>query len=172
MEIWKDIPGYSNYQISSKGRIWSKFKNREVFPNLTNEGYLRKMGLRADNGKIKHELVHRLVAITFIENPNPKKFNIVNHLDSNRTNNSIDNLEWTDSIGNLNHAREQGSRADMKTNPGKKVLRLDKEGNILQEYQTLTEASADVGRAIGSIHSVLRGRTKTSAGYYWKYKEE
>lgn len=171
-EIWKEIPGYSNYLISNKGRIWSKFKNREVFPNITSEGYLRKMGLRADNGKIKHELVHRLVAITFIPNPNPESYDIINHIDSNRQNNCVENLEWTNKFGNLDHARKAGRRDNMKTNPGKRVVKMDKDGKVLAEYETLTKAAEDIGRSLSSLCSALRGDSKTCAGYYWKYKED
>ena len=91
MEIFKDIKGYPNYQISNYGRIWNKKKQRYVAQNHNNRGYCQ-VWMYAINGKRKHELVHRLVALAFITNPEKKPE--VNHIDRDKTNNSIDNLEW------------------------------------------------------------------------------
>lgn len=99
-EVWKDIPGYEGmYQISNLGRVKSLgstiregWNLKEKILKLTKEpkGYL-KVGLRK-NGKIKTVRVHRLVAESFVANP--ENLPEVNHKDENKENNLADNLEW------------------------------------------------------------------------------
>jgi hypothetical protein len=102
-EIWKDIKGYEGlYQVSNLGRVksleryktnWSKkqcVKERVLKPILANTGYY--MVVLSKNGITKSVLVHRLVAETFLSNPN--NLEQVNHKDENKLNNNIDNLEF------------------------------------------------------------------------------
>ena len=91
MEIFVDIKGYPGYQISNLGRVWSAKRNRYMNPVANNSGYLQ-IKLIAANGKRKGELVHRLVALHFVENPEGKPE--VNHINHRRQDNSATNLEW------------------------------------------------------------------------------
>ena len=91
MEIFKDIKGYPGYQISNLGRIWSSKRQRYMKPVNNGTGYLQ-IKLIAANGKRKNELVHRLVALHFVDNPDGKPE--VNHIDHCRQNNDATNLEW------------------------------------------------------------------------------
>ena len=94
-EIWCPIKGYENiYEVSDKGRVKSlKFgKERILKLGITTDGYLMVKLLK--NGEKKNLLVHRLVAQTFI--PNPDNLPEVNHKDENKENNSVQNLEWCD----------------------------------------------------------------------------
>lgn len=103
MEIFKDIKGYGGYQISNLGRVWSCKRNRYLALTPNNVGYLQ-VKMIANNGKRKNELVHRLVALTFIDNPNG--YPEVDHIDRNRENNNADNLRWitkSDNNRNKNH---------------------------------------------------------------------
>lgn len=114
-EIWKDIHGYENsYQISNKGRIKSKdrfVKNRNK--NCKIKGQLMTLQVRntyyvinlRKNGKRKAYQVHRLVAETFI--PNPNNYSIVNHKDENPLNNNITNLEWCTQKYNIRHSKHK-----------------------------------------------------------------
>ena len=100
MEIFKDIKGYPGYQISNQGRVWSCKRNRYLSPFTNNSGY-KQINIIAANGKRKGELVHRLVALAFIDNPDhlPE----VDHIDRNKENNNVDNLRWiTKSENNKN----------------------------------------------------------------------
>lgn len=100
MEIFKDIKGYPGYQISNLGRVWSTKSNRYLSPYENNSGYLM-INIQAANGKRKHELIHRLVALHFVDNPEGKPE--VDHIDRNRKNNNANNLRWlTKSENNLN----------------------------------------------------------------------
>ena len=90
MEVWKDVRGYEGfYEVSSKGRIRNS-KTKHILSPGKPQGY-HYVALY-NNGVRKNKQVHRLVAEAFLENPN--NYPIPNHKDENRTNNSIDNLEW------------------------------------------------------------------------------
>ena len=100
MEIFKDIKGCPGYQISNQGRVWSSKRNRYLALTPNNTGYLQ-VKIIAANGKRKNELVHRLVALHFIDNPEGKPE--VDHIDRDKTNNNAENLRWaTRSENNLN----------------------------------------------------------------------
>lgn len=90
-EVFKNIKGYQDYQISTKGRIWNAKKQRFVATFRNNNGYVQ-VPMYANNGKRKKELVHRLVAIAFIDNlENKPEVNHINHI---RDDNNVENLEW------------------------------------------------------------------------------
>lgn len=122
-EIWKDIKGYESvYQISSKGRVKSFKRNSShgqiLKPNLDTRGYL-KVALSVF-GVYKSKRIHRLVATTFINNPNNKPE--VNHKDGVKTNNESKNLEWVTRLENKRHASKNGLVAKGKM---KKRLTID-----------------------------------------------
>ncbi len=111
MEIWKDIYGYEGaYKVSNLGRIQSLLrkntKGKILNPAKNNRGYLR-LGL-CFKGKIRYDSVHRLVAEAFI--PNPKNLPEVNHIDGNKLNNRVENLEWVTKGENQIHAYKTGLR--------------------------------------------------------------
>lgn len=104
-EIWMDVVGYKNlYQVSNIGRVKRLKGNRCLSDRVlkhssVGDGYCRVALCK--NGNPKTRFVHRLVAIAFI--PNPKNKATVNHIDSNRLNNRINNLEWMTMTENSNH---------------------------------------------------------------------
>lgn len=113
MEIFKPIPGYSLYEISNYGRIKTfNWKNKGIEaimkPALDPGGYFRTMLKRDSDGKIGTVKVHRLVALTFLGNPTNAN-DSVNHKDSIRSNNHIDNLEWCTHSQNIKHAYDKGN---------------------------------------------------------------
>ena len=155
-EVWKDIKGYPNYQISNMGRVWSKTSQRYLSQSKNNKGYYQ-VHMIAINGKDKLELVHRLVALMFIDNP--KGYPEVNHIDRNKENNYFSNLEWTTRSGNNRN----------KTN-NRAILQYDKEGNLLKRYGSIAEAAEAVGGAISSIYSYFRRNQKLYKGFIWKFE--
>lgn len=96
----KDIPKFEGlYAATEDGKIWSYYKNKFLKTTLTKEGYLKVVLVK---NKIHYnKLVHRLIAQTFLENPN--NLPIINHKDENKINNSINNLEWCDYKYNSNY---------------------------------------------------------------------
>ena len=116
MEIWKDIEGYENkYQISNLGNVksletWTgdKYIKREkILKNMVyGNGYYYVC--LSKNGKVKKYKVNRLVAQAFIPNPENKPF--TNHIDGDKLNNNVDNLEWCTQSENMKHASKMGLR--------------------------------------------------------------
>lgn len=108
-EIWKDIPGYEGYyQVSNIGNVKSlerkdklgrKVRSKIITPIVTSKGYL-EVGLYKDGNRHIFK-IHRLVGLAFI--PTVKDKNEINHIDENKQNNMVDNLEWCNRSENVNH---------------------------------------------------------------------
>jgi len=172
-EIWKDIEGYENlYQISNKGRVKSLNYNRtgkEKILKLQKSSLKRaqyfNINLRKD-GKVKQYLVHRLVALTFL--PNPNNYPCVNHKDENKQNNCLSNLEFCSYKYNNNYGTSK-ERARLKriNNPktSKPVKCLDLETNKETIYPSIHEAGRQLGIKFQSIHQYLR-KEKTYKNRY------
>lgn len=174
-EVWKDIKGYEGlYQISNLGRVKSlqKIVNQRRRSCYTKEKILKPNVLWTNylyvnlykNKKPKHCLIHKMIAIAFIPNPMNKPF--VNHIDGNKQNNSIDNLEWVTSSENNLHAIRNSLR---KYETQKKKIKQIKNGIVIAKYNSLTEAHNITGIRIGAISAVLTKRIKSSGGYEWEY---
>lgn len=105
-EVWKDIKDYEGiYQISNLGNVKGLKRNKIKSPTLNSWGY-QVVSLTKPNTKLKSVLVHRLVAIAFINNLENKEQ--VNHIDGNKTNNCKSNLEWCNQFENMQHAFKLG----------------------------------------------------------------
>ena len=117
-EIHKDIKGYETlYSVTNFGRVYSK--RNKIYLELDKSIQPQTTYLRAvfqDNGRIERHLLHRLVAIYFIPNPENKPF--VNHIDNNGENNHITNLEWCTQSENLIHAQKQGRLFEAQSKGG------------------------------------------------------
>lgn len=154
MTEWRKIAGYPNYSVSSCGAVRNDETGREMTIVTGKNGYLYVGVCRA--GRPKSLPVHRLVATAFIPNPEHKRE--VNHLDGRKTNNRLENLEWSTSSENKRHA---------KNVLGKYVspVRCVETGVV---YASQREAAASVGRAFQSISACLRGKQATCGGYHWE----
>lgn len=104
-----DLGGYEiKYKVSNDGRVWSEYIQDFMKPYFSKGGYLRvKVNFGDRNKKF---MVHRLVAMAFIENKNPEVFTQVDHIDCNRTNNNVENLRWVTPKENTQHSLKLGNR--------------------------------------------------------------
>lgn len=101
MEEFRDLKGFENYQISNLGRIYSKKKRCCLkVKRLGNNGYYQVR--LSNNGVYVYKNLHRLIAETFI--PNPNNYRTVNHINGNKFDNRIENLEWLDDCNQQHHA--------------------------------------------------------------------
>lgn len=173
MEIWKDIPNYEElYQVSNLGRVQSlhyRHSDKTVILSAGNcKGYLRVP--LSKNGKTVLHHIHRLVAEAFI--PNPDNLPEVNHIDENKSNNCVENLEWCNHRYNSRYGtRIQRESISHINHPklSKQVLCI--ETNII--YQSVHEAERQTGIGFSEIASVCRGfrNRQTAGGFHWKYVE-
>ena len=167
MEIW-DIEGYEGlYQVSNLGRVKSLnykcTKEEKILkPKVCKKGYLM-VGLYKE-GKRRYYLVHRLVAETFIDNPEDKPQ--VNHKDEDKTNNKVENLEWVTSKENNNYGTRTEKVAKSLSKP---ICGINIKTNERIEFPSTREAGRS-GFKQGNIVDCLKGRYKTHKGYKWFYK--
>lgn len=142
-ELWKPIEHNPNLMISSKGRVLIKAHanvKEEIRENFfkDKDGY-SKINIRRADGKYTQASVHRLVAEAFI--PNPENKQCVNHKDSNRSNNSVENLEWVTHKENVYHSYLFGNRKKCKSVP-KNTLLTDfqiSQINFLRQHYTVNQ---------------------------------
>lgn len=188
MENWRDIEGYEGlYQISNIGRV--KSLERTV-PNYNQTGFTnsfkrikeRIMKTKKDrkgylyvelynNGKSKVFKIHRLVAMMFLSNVDNKPQ--VNHLDGNKENNCVDNLEWCTNIENQRHAWYTGLQKPKfsENNPkAKKVLQYDLQGNFIREWNCMMDIERKMNISHTSISLCCRNKVENIKGYIWRYK--
>ena len=97
-DVWKPIKDYEKYFVSRDGQVWSSF-NRSIFSQQIVSGY-KSVSIGYPKSLFKH--VHRLVAMTFLDNPS--NLPIVNHKDGDKMNNNLENLEWMTVSENNQHA--------------------------------------------------------------------
>lgn len=171
-EIWKTIKGFENYKVSNTGKVYSLDKSKVMKPWKINSGY-QAIAL-VDKGISKRMLVHRLVALNFIDNPLNKPQ--VNHIDGDKLNNSVDNLEWTTASENINHNKVLGrldthtAREALNKVQTKAVNQLDiATGKVIATYNTISEASKSTGSQNGKITMVCQGKRNSHNGYRWEY---
>ena len=171
------IDGYDNYLACSNGIILSTKtgKAKPLKPLDNGNGYLAVS--LSKNGKVRRFYIHRLIAESFLENIEKKEE--VNHIDGNRGNNSLSNLEWVTRSENHHHRyKVLGQRGvnygktGAKNWKSKPVLQYDKEMNFVAEYPGVMEAQRQTGISESNIRCVIYGRSKTAGGYKWEYKAQ
>jgi uncharacterized protein with PIN domain len=157
-EIWKQVPDtIKTYWVSNLGR----FKNSSgiilVNSKPTVSGYI-SVGI--DNVTYR---LHRIVALTFIENPENKEQ--VNHIDGIKTNNAVSNLEWVTNQENQIHKFKTG----LGNNYTRKIGQYDLENNLIKEFSSIVGAAKELNIGKSNIGGVCKNRYKQSAGFIFKY---
>ena len=152
------VENYSSYGITSCGKVWSYKSNKFLSQRYDKYGYLR-VTLMNDDKKMKTELIHRLVALAYIPNPDGKE--TVNHKDENKENNCVSNLEWMTRQENLNY----GTRGQRQSDKVSKPVRCIETGII---YKNARVAAKEIGIDSSNIYYCLNGKRKTAGGFHWE----
>lgn len=158
----------TSYFISENGECFNSTTNKYLKGQVSNSGYLNFNLTLPDKTK-KRLYAHRLVAIAYIENNNPEATE-VNHIDGNKANNNVNNLEWVTPSENIKHAVNSGLINS------KKIYCFNKDKKLIKEYFNLAELIKETGFNASSIAQELRkddsiGKT-LSYGYFWSYEPE
>lgn len=163
-EKWKDILEASNYEVSNLGNVRNKKTLKVLKGRLSKSGYYQ-VSIKIDKtGNFTNRYIHRLVAEHWIKNPENKRE--VNHIDGNKTNNTVDNLEWVTSSENQQHRHLIGIIQTSQKRVGKFTI----DGELVKKFNSIKEAAElDNNGVRVSIDSVLQGRRKTLKGFVWKY---
>lgn len=128
MEVWRDIPGYeSHYQASASGKIRSVKRGPHILKTVYQPNGYERVSLWLD-GEKKNKMVHRLVAAAFIANPG--NCTDINHMDEDKANNDVSNLEWCDHRYNMNYGSvgakiAEANRRRIITDETRRKLSLD-----------------------------------------------
>ena len=164
MEQWKTIKGYEDYEVSDGGHV-RNMKTGKILKPCENKrtGYYQ-INLSNKNGKKKFS-IHRLVAIMWIPNDNPEHKTQVNHINEDKTDNRVENLEWVSPKENINHGTCQERRAEAKRGTGKKIYCYE----LDREFDSETQAEEITGIAQQNISACCHKRKKTAGKMHWKF---
>lgn len=166
-EIWGDINGYyGKYQISTRGNVksinFNQTNEEKILKPRITKGDYRQVVLYK-NGQGKPFYVHVLVAKTFL--PNPLNLPEVNHKNGDKTDNSIDNLEWVSARKNSQHAVIH----KLRIYPTYKILQFDKFNVFIREWDCVTDIINTIGGHSSMIYKCCEGKIDFAYGFIWRY---
>jgi hypothetical protein len=180
LEVWKDINGFEGkYQVSNFGNV--KSLNRKTlrkdgkivsFKECNLKYRFQKSGYASICMSKKNYLVHRLVADAFLEKISLLKLD-VNHIDCNKSNNSINNLQWVSKSENIQHAikNQRFKRFYGKEHwLSKKVIQKNKNGELIKIWDSFSDVKRELNLDIKSLIYCCNGKIyKSVGGFKWGY---
>lgn len=180
-EVWKLIPNSKGYYVSNFGNIkrakrkvwnpnnnsWNTIKEHSILPQYNNSKGYARVQIVYKNGKRITESVHRLVASEFVVNPNPTKFNQVNHLDLNIKNNHWRNLQWCTNQMNMDHSWKYSERRKLNHGGTSKLGIMNRKLSEEQvkripdmiKHMKLTDIAKEFNVGITTISEIIHGRS-------------
>ena len=180
-EQWKDVVGFEGlYMVSNYARFKGLERvvrplgrsyvlgDRIVKSQVNKYGYVKVPLMKGDK---KYNIqVHRLVAMSFI--PNPENKPQVDHIDGNRSNNRVDNLRWCTLVENVNFPLSKRSHAEAIERQRIAVVQLDMDGNFIAEHVSGNQACRDLGLYTGTVSLCINGKRKSTDGFRFMRKED
>lgn len=182
-ELWKDIGIYKGidytgiYEISSKGRFRSLdrtiidkrggvrlYEGKEMIPFPDSSGYMKVTICK--NGKVHEARINCLVAIAFI--PNPNNLPQVNHIDEDKANNDVNNLEWCTCKDNINHGTHNER---VGIGHRKAIVQLNLSGDFVKEWKCIKDVEQENFNK-EAVSMCAYKKRKTSGGYIWMFKNK
>lgn len=182
IEIWKDISGYEGlYQVSNTGKIktlekkcWNKYsfitRTERILKQNNSKGY--NFVRLYKNKKAKNFTIHKLVALTFLSNE--FHYKEINHIDGNKLNNCVNNLEWCSKSHNIRHAFIMGLNKARKGNKNEKsikIIQYDKNMNKIKLWDCISDVERKLNINHSSIIRCAKYKQETAGGYRWRYME-
>ena len=164
LDDFKVIPNYSRYMVSKDGNIYSKNIRRLSQLTVLPNGY-HKIKLKSDNNTYKDLYIHVIVAMTYLNYKPSGNSLVVNHIDSNKGNNSLQNLEIITQKENMNHSVKVNNEKIFR----RAVYYVNSDGNII-EYISAKEASNKTGIDNSSILKSCKSDNKKAGNIKWYYK--
>jgi len=168
----KELQRNTNYMVDKQGNVYSKKRNKILSPKENHDGYLRIQLWKAN--KCEYVSIHRLIAETFIENVDNKPF--VNHIDGNKQNNNVENLEWCTQKENIKHAFDTGLSTRCPKNwkiNSISVEQYSKTDIYIKTFPSTMEVERQLGIPHSQISNVCKNKKNyvTAGGFKWKYSE-
>ena len=166
-EIWKPVEGYEGlYEVSNTGKVATlnyrhTGERRELSPKTERTGYMKVLLYKRGGRKLCS--VHRLVAKAFI--PNPNNLRCVNHIDENKSNNDVSNLEWCSHSYN----NKYGSRIENVFTQLRRPVEAKTHDGVIEVYPSVTQAAKSLNKSASNISGAANGRLKTAYGRTWRY---
>lgn len=166
---------YYTYKVFPNGNVMKKSGEGFIKPHKEISGYMSVTLMI--NGSRKRIYVHRLVAMVYLDNA--KKLPSINHKDGNKSNNNIDNLEWTNQSDNLKHAVKTGLLKTVFSSDNQPKIRkhisvdqFTKDGVFIKTHYSIVDASRETGIKAQGINATCVGREKSAGGFIWKYSDK
>lgn len=158
-EKWKIIKGYPTHEISNMGRARNLLTKYLLTLTKRPDGYIS-----VSIGK-KHIILHRFVAKTFINNPDPKNKIFVNHINGNKENNTVSNLEWVTHSENMLHAHKIGLMPKNKI--GTQINQLDSDGKHIKTWKSIKSVTENFNITSESLNKAIINNS-TFVGFKWE----